>query len=134
MRMDLEMRMTALTAAFVITSIVLSALAQVTLKIGMTSGRVKAAIQGPEGLGATLIAMGTSPYIILGLSAFGLSALFWLFVLSRIPLSTAYPMIALGIVLTVLAGRFVLLEPISLTKATGVFLIVLGVILVGSRA
>lgn len=122
-----------MTIVLVLASIVLSAVAQVVLKFGMTTGQVRAAIAGKD-VHQTILAIATSPHILIGMTAFGLSALLWLFVLSRIPLSTAYPMMALGIVLTVLAGRFLLLEPISASKALGVGLIVVGVVLVGSKA
>lgn len=122
-----------MTILLVLASILLSAVAQVVLKFGMTTGQVRAAIESKD-VHQTIPAIATSPYILIGMTAFGLSALLWLFVLSRIPLSTAYPMMALGIVLTVLAGRFLLLEPISASKAVGVGLIIVGVVLVGSKA
>ncbi len=73
----------------------------------------------------------TSSLVLGGLGCFGLSALLWLFVLSRVPLSSAYPFVALGIFVTVLAGSIMFAEPISITKAIGVSFIVGGVLLVG---
>ena len=50
------------------------------------------------------LALLTSPLVLLGLAVFGLSAIVWLFVLSKIAFSHAYPFVALGIVVTVAAG------------------------------
>jgi multidrug transporter EmrE-like cation transporter len=73
------------------------------------------------------IAILSSRSVILGLTCFGLSAVVWLFVLSKIQLSTAYPFVALGIAITVVAARFLFDEPISTLKLLGVMLIIAGV-------
>ena len=72
-----------------------------------------------------------SPAILIGMFCFGLSAVVWLFVLAKIPLSSAYPFVALGIAITVTAGRLLFAEPISLTKLIGVGLVIVGVVSVG---
>ena len=66
--------------------------------------------------------------MLLGLAVFGLSAIVWLFVLSKIAVSHAYPFVALGIVVTVAAGRIMLGEPFSALSLVGVALIVSGVL------
>ena len=112
---------------FILCSVLLSAGSQVLLKIGMCAPEVRAALSDadrPLRIAMTII---SSPSILVGLSCFGLSALVWLFVLSKIPLSTAYPFVALGIVITVVAGKLMFGEPITLLKLIGVILIVAGV-------
>jgi multidrug transporter EmrE-like cation transporter len=116
----------------VLASVLLSSGSQVLLKIGMISPAVQAALgSGGTSFKAAQV-IGTSPFVLIGLACFGLSALLWLMVLSKIPLSSAYPLVALGIVITVLAGRFWFDEPISILKAVGVTLIVAGVVAVGA--
>jgi multidrug transporter EmrE-like cation transporter len=83
------------------------------------------------GLGLTIA---TSPAVIGGLFLFGLSALTWLLVLGRIDLSTAYPFVALGIVLTTGASWAIFHETINLIKLSGIVLIVGGVLAVGLSA
>jgi multidrug transporter EmrE-like cation transporter len=68
--------------------------------------------------------------VLAGLICFGCSALVWLAVLSRVPLSTAYPFVALGIAITTAAGLLLFNEPFSALKAAGVLLIVCGVVTV----
>ncbi|MCS0502153.1 SMR family transporter [Ancylobacter mangrovi] len=114
----------------VLISVALSSLSQVVLKRGMTSPPVRAALEG-GGIGDTLIALVTSPFVTGGLACFGMSAVVWLFVLSRIPLSLAYPFVALGIVATVFAGSTLFGESPTPQSLMGVALIVSGVVMVG---
>src|SRR6476660_2888310 len=122
MRMD--------SVALIFGSVVLSSAAQLILKAGMTAQGIQGAIKtgDPTEIAFKLL---TSPLVLAGLCCFGLSAFLWLFVLSRVPLSSAYPFVALGIFVTVLAGSVVFAEPISLTKAVGVVVIISGLVLVG---
>jgi multidrug transporter EmrE-like cation transporter len=115
----------------VLLSVLLSAAAQILLKLGMSSPAVQTALAAPFGPPA-LLAIATSPMVVGGLAAFGLSAVVWLFVLSKIDVSYAYPCVALGIVLTVLAGHFLLGEPISVGRIVGVAVIIAGVVIVAA--
>jgi multidrug transporter EmrE-like cation transporter len=108
-------------------SVVLSSLAQLLLKVGMSSASLQAPLNRGEPLSAVLAIAG-SPFVLGGLVTFAVSVLVWLVVLSRISLSSAYPFVALGIVITVLAGRYILLEPVSLLKLVGITLIIGGVV------
>jgi multidrug transporter EmrE-like cation transporter len=76
-----------------------------------------------------LWALASSPYIVAGLAMFGLSAATWLFVLSRTPVSLAYPFVGLGIVLTTLGGWALLGEPIAAMQLLAIAIIVLGITL-----
>jgi multidrug transporter EmrE-like cation transporter len=111
----------------ILLSVLLSSGSQILLKFGMTAPAMASALSSKdEPLRIALLVM-TSPPILLGLTCFGASALVWLLVLAKVPLSTAYPFVALGIVITVVAGRFVFGEFISAVKLMGVILIVCGV-------
>src|SRR5690242_11861493 len=111
------MRSTLLS--LVLLSVLLSSGSQVLLKRGMISAPVRAALANHEQL-KTVLAIATAPSILVGLICFGLSAIVWLFVLARIPLSSAYPFVALGIVVTVVAGWLLFSEALSLAKLIGV--------------
>jgi multidrug transporter EmrE-like cation transporter len=106
-------------------SVVLSSVAQVLLKIGMSSAQ--APLTRGEPLRAVLAIAG-SPFVLGGLVTFAVSVFVWMLVLSRISLSSAYPFVALGIVITVLAGRFILGEPVLLLKLIGITMIIGGVL------
>lgn len=72
----------------------------------------------------------TNPFILLGLASLGVGLVFWLSVLSRVPLSYAYPMLSTSYILVVLSSWLLLGEQISLARAAGTLVIVTGVALV----
>ena len=109
-------------------SVVLSALSQIALKTGMSSPAVQAAI-AQSNIWRIVSAVSHSWPVLAGMACFGLSALVWLAVLSRMPLSTAYPFVALGIAITTGAG-IIFHEPLTMLKIAGVFLIICGVVTV----
>ena len=113
----------------ILVSVLLAGLAQVTLKTGVN--RVTAATGGALQLnGASLRALLTSAIVWAGLVLFGLSAVVWLFALSRATLSFAYPFAALGYVVIVLFSILVLHEHVPPLRWAGVALIVAGIVLV----
>jgi drug/metabolite transporter (DMT)-like permease len=75
-----------------------------------------------------------SPFIFSGLVLYGAATILWLFILSRVPLSVAYPVQSIAYVLAVFGAYFIFHEPLSPTKIIGVILIILGVSLIGISA
>lgn len=111
-------------------SVCLSAFSQVVLRYGMTRPAVADALSGANSAPAIILAIARSPFVIGGLSCYGLGAILWLLVLSKIPVSYAYPFVSLGIVLTTLAGVVVLREAITFTSCVGIALIISGILFV----
>jgi multidrug transporter EmrE-like cation transporter len=68
-------------------------------------------------------------YIFLGLTCYGASMLFWLYVLTKVDVSRAYPFVGLGFIGTMLFAYYFLNEPITAQKIVGTFLVVSGVVL-----
>lgn len=98
------------------------------MKIGMTKVRAS----GTEG--AQLVyTVATSPHVVGGLALYGIGAVLWLVVLSRVPLSMAYPLVSLGFVFVALLSWGVLGEALPLMRIAGISLIFAGVVLVGMR-
>lgn len=118
----------------ILVSVCLAGIAQVTLKIGVD--RVTKAGGGAHiALGGSgLKNLATSPVIWGGLFLFGLSAVVWLFALSRVELSFAYPFAALGYAIIVLASLTVLHESVPPLRWAGVALIMVGIVLVARTA
>jgi drug/metabolite transporter (DMT)-like permease len=102
---------------------------QLTLKMGMTQvGRI-----GGEMLAQPLAAamrVLTTPLVLGGLGLYVLGAVAWLTVLSRVPLSLAYPTLALAYAFTPLLAWLLLGESISGLRWLGVATICFGVVLV----
>lgn len=118
------------TYGLILLSVFLSASAQILMKLGMSSNDVRHAMAQSGSVLQMASAIGTQPHIVAGLTAFGLSAVSWLLVLSKVDVSQAYPAVALGIVITAAAGYFLLGEAINPTRTAGIVLIIAGVVAV----
>jgi multidrug transporter EmrE-like cation transporter len=114
----------------VLSSVALSAFAQIVLKLGVGSESGRQALADPS-LGASYLGLLSNPAVVTGLAAYGLSALVWLRALAELDVSKAYPFVALGIVLTMAGGAAVLGEAVTPLRALGAALVVVGVMLVG---
>lgn len=109
----------------ILSSVGLSALAQILLKTGMSTGTVQVAMASG---GMPLVqAIMTSTHVILGLALYGAGALIWLLVLARIDVSVAYPFVGLGFVVTLALAWLILNEPIGMSRVFGTLLVGAGV-------
>src|SRR5580658_10023211 len=110
-----------------VVSILLSAAAQVVLKLGVSRLNSAGAAHS-TGFVQVIASALASPLVWLGLCIYGASALAWLAVLARLDLSLAYPFVALGFVLTCFFGVLMFNEPLSALTLVGVALVVIGVL------
>jgi drug/metabolite transporter (DMT)-like permease len=102
-----------------------AAVGQVMLKHGMQVATSRAAHRG-----SLVISAATSPWVLLGLLVFAISAIAWLATLSRVPLSVAYPFNALGYLGILTASVLVLHERANVLTWAGSLLVVSGLIIV----
>ncbi len=65
-----------------------------------------------------------------GLGLIGTGALFWLAAISRVDLSWAYPMLAMGYLLTLIFAPLLLREQVPLIRWVGALVIVVGIYLI----
>lgn len=72
----------------------------------------------------------TTPELLAGLCFYGLGAVAYILLLTRVNLSVAGPSAALIYVFSVLMGYFIFREAIPLSRAAGLGLIICGVLLV----
>lgn len=111
--------------------VVLTAVAQVLLRAGMSSPPMQQALE--KGTLDLYWLAASSPLIWGGMACFGASVALWLLVLARLEVSVAYPLTSLGLVLTACAGVLVLGESISTQKVLGIVLIVAGVLVLSLK-
>jgi drug/metabolite transporter (DMT)-like permease len=71
-----------------------------------------------------------NPYVFVGLACFGMSAVFWLVVLSRLELSLVYPMVSVAYILVAIFSWFFFKENVNLVRWLGILVIVMGVFLI----
>lgn len=112
--------------ALVLFAVATAAAGQVMLKHGMQVASSRAA----HSRGSLAAAAITSPWVLLGLLVFGVSAVVWLAALSRVPLSVAYPFNALGYLGILTASILVLHERASVLTWAGSVMVVSGLIIV----
>jgi drug/metabolite transporter (DMT)-like permease len=78
----------------------------------------------------TLLKIALNPYIWVGMIGFVGGSVFWLSVISRVPLSLAYPMLSLSYVIVVVESWIFLNEGLLPLRVIGSLVIVAGVVLV----
>ncbi len=118
--------MTVASLALVLFAVIAAATGQVMLKHGMQIASARAADSG----GSLVLRAATSPWVLLGLVVFGVSAIAWLGALSKLPLSVAYPFNAVGYLVILLASILVLHERANVLTWVGSLMVVSGLVLV----
>lgn len=117
-----------ISLGLLLVSVIFAVAGQLTLKSAMDSvGRIGKA----SPIGETLLRALKEPLLWFGLVLFGISALFWLVVLSRVRLSVAYPIVGISYILIVLLARFRLHEHVPALRWVGVTVIAIGIAIIG---
>ena len=76
-----------------------------------------------------MINMFLNPYVFSGIASYGIGFIFYLFALSKLDQSFAYPMFSLGYVLVAVFNWVFLHESFSVSRLAGVIVIIIGVAL-----
>lgn len=109
----------------ILLGVLLNAAAQLSLKEGMRrighfdfvwSNMVPVGLQAAGNL-----------FVLFGLFLYVVSVAVWLMVLSRVEVSFAYPLLSVGYIVNAVAGYYLFQENLSLTRITGILIIVIGV-------
>lgn len=124
--------MSYLVLGLILFTVTLSACAQLALKLGVAKPHMANALQ--SSLLDASIAAATSPLIWLGLIIYALSVALWVWVLSKVDLSVAYPFVGVGFLVTMIFGIFLLNENVTPMRIIGTLLIATGCVLVGKSA
>lgn len=106
--------------------IIIGVLGQVFFKLGMLKIGEFAILQ--KGIFLQYFKIFTNPYIFIGLMCYGISTAFYLFFISRVPLSLAYPTISIGYIIVALISWYFFKEQLSFVNWLGLMMIVSGVI------
>lgn len=121
---------TLFSLMMLVVSVVFAVAGQFTLKTAMNEvGRIGATEIAAAG--DTITRALREPRLWLGLMLFGISAVFWLVVLSRVDLSVAYPFVGLSYIVVVLFSRLFLHEQVSALRWLGVVVVAVGIAIIG---
>lgn len=118
--------LTIASAAVLLFAVISAASGQVMLKRGMQIASARVASSG----GSLLTSAATSPWVLIGLVVFAISAVAWLATLARVPLSVAYPFNALGYLVILTASIVILHERANVLTWLGSLLVVSGLVVV----
>ncbi|MGH2729847.1 MAG: hypothetical protein ACRDJI_04480 [Actinomycetota bacterium] len=121
-------RSSLISLALVLVSVGLATAGHVTLKSAMENvGRIGSAELSLD----TITRAVKEPLLWVGLALFGISAVFWLVVLSRVSLSLAYPFAGLSYIVIVFLDRFVKHEDVPSLRWFGAAVVAVGIAIVG---
>jgi multidrug transporter EmrE-like cation transporter len=113
----------------ILLSILIAIGGQVLLKVGMNQIS-SAEIISLNGAKSFFLAVLKSPKVMTGLFLYGLSAIVWLIILSRVDLSFAYPMIGISYIFMLVISKFLLNEHVSPLRWIGAVVISIGVVII----
>lgn len=115
------------TFGFIITGILLNALAQLLLKKGTNAiGEIHVNASNWFHIG---VQIATQWPIIGGLACYALSVVVWIIGLSRIPVTIAYPLLSIGYIVNAIGAWYFLGEVMTLQRMLAIGIIIIGVAL-----
>ncbi|WP_373988281.1 SMR family transporter [Duganella sp. BuS-21] len=113
------------TFLFIVTGVLLNAVAQLLLKAGARNvGEIHLSLNN---LFSVAWRVGTQLPIIGGLACYVLSVVLWIIALSRVDVSIAYPMLSLGYVVTAFGAWYLFGEALSVQRLLAIVVILVGV-------
>ncbi len=123
--------MNLIVFALIILTVLLNTAAQLALKAGMIA-------IGTFGFTWSnfvpiILKVLISPWIVAGVTVYAISVFVWLMVLSRAPVSVAYPLSSMGYITSAVAAYYLWSEDLTLTRLAGITIILLGVYLVAKN-
>ncbi len=111
--------------------LVLSIIASVSGQFFLKAGALKLGKVNSGNLVRHVLSIVITPELLTGLLCYGLGAITFILLLTRVKLSVAGPAVALTYVFSVILGYFVFHEQIPGIRLVGLAFIVCGVVLVG---
>lgn len=114
--------------SLILLGVLLNAGAQLLLKAGMCQiGHFDFTLTNALPIG---LKVAGSPQVLTGLLLYVISVGVWLLVLSRVPVSYAYPMLSIGYIVNAIAAYYLFGEPLTSLRVVGIFIIIAGVYMV----
>jgi multidrug transporter EmrE-like cation transporter len=115
-----------MTYIILLLNIVLLVAGQTVWKIGLTK---------LGGLHSdNLLSVLLSPYILAGIIIYGVATVLWLAVLSRLPLSIAYPLQSAAYLLGIVVAALVFRETVPPHRWAGIVVVLVGIVMISWRS
>ena len=113
---------------FLISSVLCGVAGQLMLKKGMNVVGVISLLRGNPI--KTIFKMFTNKFVMIGVFIFGFSMVFWIFALSGLELSYAYPMVSMAYVLIAFSSKILFNENVTWKRWASIIVICIGVSLI----
>jgi len=111
--------------AFIITGVLLNAVAQLALKASVHE--MGAIVITLDSLLPVAWRLARQPWLWAGLGCYGVSVAVWILALSRVDVTIAYPMLSIGYVVSAIAAWLLFGEVLTAGRLTGIGIIMVGV-------
>jgi multidrug transporter EmrE-like cation transporter len=115
------------TFLIAVVSVLLNAAAQLAIKSGTNSLR---GMDLKDGVMALILKIVFNPGVISGLLFYVISVAVWIYVLSKVEVGVAYPLLSIGYVINLFLAAWLFGELITINKIFGVCLIISGVYII----
>jgi multidrug transporter EmrE-like cation transporter len=121
--------------ALIATSLLIAVAGQFLLKWGMTVAVGEGGVAGIGQMASRgyLWRLATTWQVPVALAIYAFGAFLWMAVLSRMPVSVAYPFLGLTYIVVLFGDRIFNNVPVTWPKAVGTLLVIAGVYIVGTR-
>lgn len=107
---------------YAVISVAIASLGQTLLKSGLNQLELS-----HLGLNGVFLARVLGDWrVILGLAGYGISAVLWIYALSKFNLSRVYPLTSLSFLFVIFLSRFALGETLSINQTVGIILVLVG--------
>ncbi|MGB8338652.1 MAG: SMR family transporter [Burkholderiales bacterium] len=120
--------MNIISFSLILLGVLLNAGAQLLLKAGTNS--VGHFAFNRENVFPVGWQLATEPHIVGGILCYAVSVVVWIMALSRVEVSTAYPMLSIGYVVNAIAAWHLFGEALSISRLIGIGIIIVGVYVV----
>jgi drug/metabolite transporter (DMT)-like permease len=80
-----------------------------------------------------VLGIATTPELLIGLGCYGVGAVLYILLLTRVPLSVLAPAVALQYVFSVMLGKFIFNEQIPVVRLFGLAFIICGVVMLMAK-
>jgi multidrug transporter EmrE-like cation transporter len=114
--------------SIILCSVLLNAAAQLFLKAGTNSIKEVGFLSG--GLITNFFKIAFEFHVLGGLGCYAFSVALWVWALSRVDVSIAYPMLSIGYIVNFFAAWYLFGEVLTMQKIVGLSIIIFGVVII----
>ena len=110
--------------------IFLAILTAFSMSVGQILFKIGSKTISGDSVGNLIISFISNPFLIMGIILYAITIIIWIYVLTLLPLSIAYPITALAYIIVPIISMIFLKEKISLQAFIGSIMIIFGIAII----